>query len=194
MPRARQFDEQEILQKAMNLFWERGYHETSIKDLIEHLGINNASIYNAFGGKKQLFYRAFDHYRSIQAQGLKGFLSTQENIRKGLGLVFQKIITDDCLDETCKGCLIVTTSTELIPMDPHLQSLIKEHKHTMEEIFVDFLKKGVDTGQVSREIDIAMISRLLYTLMMGLRVLGKTKPNPEESLASAQAVISLLDK
>ena len=193
MPRARQFDEEEILYKAMNLFWEKGYHETSIKDLIKHLGINNASIYHAFGGKKQLFYKAFNHYRLIQIEGLKGFLSTQENIREGLVQVFLKIISDDSNDEACKGCLIVNTSTELIPSDPQLQTLIKEHKQVMEGIFYHFLQKGVQAGQISQEKDIAMISQLLYTLMMGLRVVGKTNPDPEESMASVRAVLTLLD-
>lgn len=193
MPRAKQFDEEEILEKAMMLFWQKGYFDTSIKDLIAYLGISNASIYNAFGGKKQLFYRAFNHYRSTQSKGLGQFLSTQTHTRAGLIQVFQKIIYDDCQDLDCKGCFIVNTSTELIPSDPNILSLIQSQKETIEGAFYEFLQLGVDSGQISPEKDITVISRLLYTLMTGLRVIGKAKPDPNESMASVEAVLSLLD-
>ena len=59
MPRTKQFNEEEILKKAMELFWEKGFHATSIQDLVAHLGINRASLYDTFGGKEELFKKAF---------------------------------------------------------------------------------------------------------------------------------------
>ena len=193
MPRAKQFDEEEILQMAMMLFWEKGYYDTSIKDLIAHLGISNASIYHSFGGKKQLFYKAFAYYRHSQTEGLKQFLSTQKDVRVGLTQAFQKIVYDDCTDDACKGCFIVNTSTELIPSDPAIQSVIATHQKRIESIFFDFLQVGIEAGQISSEKNTVMISQLLYTLMTGLRVVGKTKPNPDDLMASVKAVLSLLD-
>jgi len=55
MPRVKLFDEKEVLTKAMNLFWKQGYAATSIRDLVNHLGINRASLYGTFGDKEQLF-------------------------------------------------------------------------------------------------------------------------------------------
>lgn len=175
------------------LFWEKGYYDTSLKDLIAFLGISNASIYHTFGGKKQLFNKAFAYYRSMQAEGLAQFLGTQTDIRAGLIQVFQKIITDDREDEACKGCFIVNTSTELIPADPHIQAVVKSHQDSIEEIFLNFLKSGVDSGQIASDKNLVVMARLLYTLMTGLRVIGKSKPDPEESTASVEAVLSLLD-
>lgn len=195
MPRAKQFDEEEVLQKAMILFWKKGYHDTSITDLIKFLGISNASIYHTFGGKKELFDRAFEYYRTINFTGLSHFLSTQEDIRIGLKMAFQKIIDDDATDEDCKGCFVVNTSTELLPSDKDdkLQGIITQYQDKMVTTFFTFLEKGVQKGQISPQKDLKMIARLLYTLMMGLRVVAKTKPDPLESQASVDAVLSLLD-
>ena len=193
MPRAKAFDEEEILRKAMMLFWQKGYHDTSIKDLIAYLGISNASIYNAFGGKKQLFIKAISCYQDFHFNGLKAFLESHKEVKSGLVIVFDKLIVDDHEDEACKGCFIVNTTTELIPADPEIQQILERHKEKFEQLFLDYLRAGVENGQISEKINITVIAPLLYTLMTGLRVLGKTKPNPEESRASVQAVLSLLD-
>ncbi len=193
MPRPKAFDEEEILQKAMLLFWKKGYHDTSIKDLIDFLGISNASIYNTFGGKKQLFNRAVACYRSTNHNGLKNFMTTQKDVRKGLIKIFQKIVTDDQNDQDCKGCFIVNTTTELLPADATLQKALSAHKAEMEKLFYDFLKMGVQTGQISKDKNIKTLSKVLYTLMTGLRVLSKTNPQPKELMTSVKTVLSLLD-
>ena len=77
MPRTKAFDEQEVLEKAMELFWKKGYYATSIQDLVNHLGINRASLYDTFGGKKKLFLHTFSHYRTVNTQGVKDFLEGQ---------------------------------------------------------------------------------------------------------------------
>lgn len=193
MPRAKEFNEEKILQKAMMLFWKKGYYNTSLVDLIEFLGISNASIYNAFGGKKELFEKAFEYYRNINYHGFTNFLSTQDDIKQGLRSAFQKIINDDFSDVDCKGCFVVNTTSEFLPADEKLQEVITQYKTTMVKAFHNFLKKGVESGQISNDKDLKTISNLLYTFMMGLRVVGKTRPKKKESLATVEVILSLLD-
>lgn len=133
--RRKEFDEAEVLKKAMILFWKKGYNETSIKDLIQFLGISNASIYNIFGGKKELFNRAIDFYRTSNVKGLSHFISTQQDVRQGLKMVFEKIIQDDNEEDDRKGCFIVNT-TELIPNDPEIQIVLDQHKLINRKIFL----------------------------------------------------------
>ncbi|MEL6674839.1 MAG: TetR/AcrR family transcriptional regulator [Bacteroidota bacterium] len=192
MPRAKQFDEEEVLEKAMLLFWKKGYFDTSITDLIDFLGISNASIYHTFGGKKQLFERAFDRYRQKNLGGLQHFLSTQDDVRKGLKGVFEKIITDDSLDEDCKGCFIANTSSELLPTDEQLMQVIRGYRDAVIETFTTFLRKGVASGQISPDKDLETLASFLYTYMMGLRTVGKLKPDPVESRASVESILALL--
>ena len=71
MPRVKLFDQNEVLTKAMNLFWKQGYAATSVQDLVQHLGINRASLYDTFGDKDQLFKKSFELYRKQNKDGLK---------------------------------------------------------------------------------------------------------------------------
>ncbi len=153
MPRNKEFNEEEVLDKAMLLFWEKGYNDTSIKDLIDALGISNASIYNAFGGKRQLFDLALKHYQSTKMSGIANFFNSQDDVRTGLRVVFEKIVSEDEADKNCKGCFIVNTTTEMIPADSKIQSLMASHRKQIEGHFYDFLHKGVDTGQISKKKD-----------------------------------------
>lgn len=193
MPRVKQFDQEEVLQKAMLLFWKQGYHDTSIDELVKFLGINRASLYDTFGGKKKLYEKALESYRTQNYQGMHAFLQSQENVKEGLRQVFQKITYDDYADEDCKGCFIVNTTTELLPADSDLQAVIEQHGQLVEQAFVDFLQKGVERGQISKDKDLKTLASLLYTLMTGLRVVGKTKPEVAVSMAAVDAVLSLLE-
>ena len=192
MPRSKQFDEQEVLKKAMMLFWKQGYHATSMQDLVDHLGINRASLYTTFGGKRNLFDRAFDQYRQHQSQGLARFLESQEDVVAALRLLFHRLIQDDVEDESAKGCFIVNTTTELLPGDPALQETLLQHEAHIQGLFRDALERGVARGQVAEGKDLAALARLLYTLMTGLRVMGKTKPDPVASMASVEVALQVL--
>ncbi len=192
MPKVKLFDQNEVLEKAMLLFWERGYYDTSVQDLVDYLGISRSSLYDTFGGKKQLYYSAFELYRRSNREGLVDFLRTQEDVKVGLRMAFEKLVSDDFADPACKGCFIVNTSTELLPLDDKLKEDIAAHKEAMESILRDFLQKGVDAGQISSDKDLLTLARVIYVTMTGLRVLGKTRPHPEESMAAVDAVMLLL--
>lgn len=192
MPRPKQFDEKEVLKKAMVLFWKNGYHNTSIEDLVVELDIKRGSLYATFGGKKALFEQALKLYRTMNREKLGQFLQSQQNVLIGLRLLFKDLIAADFQDDDCMGCFVVNTTTELLPADKKMESDLIAHKVGTEDEFYKFLEKGVETGQISKEIDIKMISKLLYTFMNGLRVNGKIKPAQEESLAQAEAIIGLL--
>ena len=193
MPRPKQFDEQDVLQKAVMLFWKQGYYHTSIQDLVNHLGINRASLYGTFGGKKALFDRAFQWYRTQQLVRLRAFLERQLNVRTGLRLLFQRIIEDDCADPDAQGCFMVNTTTELVPADVAVQDVLVTHRQSVQAIFATAIARGIEQGNIATDVQPTMIADLLYTLMTGLLVVGKTKADPSSLLATVDAVLSLLD-
>ena len=94
MPRVKKFDERETLQQAMEIFWKKGFHATSIQDLVDGLGIKIASIYHTFGDKEQLFIRAFNHYRLSSFDGVKEFLYGFESVKEGLMAMFELAIDE----------------------------------------------------------------------------------------------------
>ncbi|MEM9984552.1 MAG: TetR/AcrR family transcriptional regulator [Bacteroidota bacterium] len=193
MPRNKLFDEEKALDQAMVLFWKKGYHETSITDLIEALGISNASIYHSFKGKRQLFDRAFERYRQRSLAGVQAFIQTQTNVKAGLRLIFQRIIQDDLLDPQGKGCMVVNTTTELLPDDEAMRRVVEQYRADVISTFYAFLQQGVAWGQVSGDKSLITIANLLFTYMMGLRVADKIKPDEASANASLEALLSLLD-
>ncbi len=193
MPRVKLFSEEEALEKAMMIFWKKGYHDTSIQDLVDYLGINRASLYDTFGGKKKLFDSVFEYYRKSGNEGLREVLNSQDNVKETFRMIFRHVIEEDMADPDNKGCLVANTTTELLPQDTELKSVITRHKESVEKIFYDFLLLGVDRGEISAAKDLKTMASLLYTLLTGLRVTGKTRPDQKESMASVDAVLSLLD-
>ncbi|CAM1349650.1 TetR/AcrR family transcriptional regulator [Tenacibaculum insulae] len=193
MPRVKLFDEQEVLNKAMNLFWKQGYAATSINDLVNHLGINRASLYSTFGDKDQLFKKAFKHYRRTGIEGIKTFFDNHENVKEGFLKLFEMAVDEAINDTDKKGCFVVNTTTELVPGDSVISKTLEENKKELEILFYSFLKKGKDKGQLKTDKDLKVLASLLFTLYSGIRVVSKINTDTKEMTASINLALSLLD-
>ncbi len=193
MPRTKKFDEKEVLEKAMQLFWLQGFHATSIQDLVDHLGINRASLYDTYGGKESLFQKAFQLYREQNTSGLRQFLKSRPQVKEGLRALFEAAIEEAGRDTDRKGCFVVNTVTELVPGDPTLLQVLAENKRTFEGLFYDYLKEGEDAGQFPQGKNLRAIASLLFTLYNGLKVVSKVAPGQQEYQASIDEVLRLLE-
>jgi len=193
MPRVKLFDEKEVLSKATELFWKKGYHATSIQDLVSFLGINRGSLYDTYGGKKELFDKAFQLYRTNNSKGTTRFLESQNDVKKGFRKLFEMGINESISDKDKKGCFVVNTTTELIPGEKGVLKILQENKKIVEGIFYDFLLKGQKNGEISKNKNLKNISRLFYTFYNGLKVVAKVETNPKELLNSVDEILTLLD-
>jgi TetR/AcrR family transcriptional repressor of nem operon len=194
MPRVKLFDENEVLTKAMNLFWKQGYAATSVQDLVSHLGINRASLYDTFGDKEQLFRKSFELYRKTNIEGLKQFLGGHKDIREGFTKLFDNAIQEAITDKDRKGCFVVNTTTELVPNDESIAEVLQSNKHEFENIFLEYLKKGEDAGQIKTDQNLESIAALFYTLYNGLRVVSKVQPDKKSLSQSVKVALSVLGR
>lgn len=192
MPRVKQFNETDVLNKAMDLFWKQGYAATSISDLVSHLGINRASIYDTFGDKEQLFLKAFNHYRSTNQDAIESFLKSQQNIKEGFTSLFKMAIEEAIKDKDRKGCFVVNTTTELIPNDEKVTQLLEKNKEDFQAIFYRYLVLGQKKGQISQETDCKTTATLLFILYNGIRVVSKVERDRKVLLESISIVIKQL--
>ena len=193
MPRVKLFDQNEVLKKATELFWKKGYHATSIQDLVSFLGINRGSLYDTYGGKKELFDRAFQLYRSTTSNGVAVFLESQNDVKKGFRKLFEMGINESVSDKDKKGCFVVNTTTELIPGENEMLKILQENKRVFESVFYEFLLKGQQNGQIPKNKNLKTISSLYYTFYNGLKVLAKVQSEPKELLNSVDEILMLLD-
>lgn len=192
MPRVKQFNEEEVLQKAVAVFWKKGYHATSIQDLVNALGINRASIYHTFGDKQQLFERAFNLYRQSSGDWVKGFLSGFESVHQGFHGLFERAIDESIADPDHKGCFVVNSITELIPGESSIEPILADHTQGITQLFEEYLQQGVDSGEISPDKDLQSIATMLFTLYNGLKVVTKITRDRDKLLGMANTALSVL--
>lgn len=192
MPRVKQFNEDEVLQKAINVFWMKGYHATSIQDLVDALEINRASIYHTFGDKQQLFNRAFCQYRESSQGSVREFLHGFSSVREGMHSLFEYAIDDALADPENKGCFVINAITELIPGESPMEEVLEDHTSDFIQFFTDYLQKGVDSGELSPDKDIRSIAVMLFTLYNGLKVVSKVNKDRESLLSMVQTALGVL--
>ncbi|MEM7103725.1 MAG: TetR/AcrR family transcriptional regulator [Bacteroidota bacterium] len=193
MPRTKNFCKQEVLDKAMELFWTKGFHATSISDLVTHLGINRASLYDTYGGKQQLFDQAFENYRTVNMNRVKDFLNQHDSVKEGFYNLFEQAIDQTLSDKDHKGCFVVNVTTEMSPADETLQNVLIQHKKQVELVFYNFLEKGQESGELNPTKDLKSIAALLLTLYNGLMVVAKIDADKSQLISSVDAGLSVLD-
>jgi len=189
--RPREFDEEEVLDAAIDCFWSRGYELASVRDLAEQMGITGASLYNAFGDKRSLYRQAFVRYLE---QTVRDRVARLETLPPALAIrtFFDEIIERSVDDEQCRGCMLVNAALELAPYDPEFRQLVSE-----ELMFIEaFFRRCAASGQQEGSIDGARtpddVGKLLLSVLLGIRVLARTDPRRELLEGAANAALALL--
>ncbi len=192
MPRNKQFDEDEVLEKAMHLFWKQGYSATSVQDLVSHLGINRASLYATYGDKEVLFKKAFQRYRTNNYEGLKQFFLQQKKVKDAFEQLFYQAIEEAFSDADAKGCFVVNTTTELIPNDPQWNQVLDQNQKDFIQLFHDFLERGVASGQIPEGTDLKSTAMAFYIFYNGIRVVAKVNPNKNALRGAVRQLLLLI--
>jgi len=187
MARPREFDETTVLEAAMNCFWAQGFEQTSVRDLAEWMGITGASLYNAFGDKRSLYRRAFVYYL---AQTVHDRVARLEKLPPALAIrtFFHEIIERSVDDERRRR----QHTLELAPYDPEFRNLVAE-----EMVFIEaFFRRCIDAGQKDGSIADARpadeLAKLLLSVLLGIRVLARTRPQREVLEGAGNGVLALL--
>lgn len=192
MGRPREFDETSALDQVVQQFWARGFEATSVRDLAAATRIGTTSLYNAFGDKNQIFRSALEQYseRRTRAclQEIERLSSPAERIR-----AFVSRIIDAALDDPDrKGCLVINTAIELGPHDPEIAAIVAGYLGEVEEFFQRNFAAAQKAGEAELSISPADAARSFSTLMFGLRVLARTRPDRETMEGAVRPLLALL--
>src|SRR5579864_8708626 len=107
MARTKDFNETEVLAKAIKLFWQKGYNGTSMQDLVDGLGISRSSMYDTFGDKHTLFIRSLENYRKMATNEMKGIVDSAPTAKEAIRRMFEYTIAELLSDKQHKGCFLV---------------------------------------------------------------------------------------
>jgi len=174
MARTKDFDETEVLAKAIKLFWQKGYNGTSMQDLVDTLGISRSSLYDTFGDKHQLYLKALRSYKQTEStkrdQILNGYVPAKVAIRQIMDLTILEMIRD----KQHKGCFLINSAVETAPHDKETNAIICQNEQQLEDAFYEVIKKGQSTGEISGKQDPRALARFLFNTIVGIRVTGKS--------------------
>ena len=193
MARPREFDETAVLEAAMNCFWAQGFEQTSVRDLAEQMGITGASLYNAFGDKRSLYRQAFVHYL---AQTVRDRVARLQKLppTQAIRAFFDEIIERSVDDEQRRGCMLVNAALELAPYDPEFQQLVAEEMIFIEGFFRRCAEAGQKDGSITDRRTADELAKLLLSVLLGIRVLARTRPQREVLEGAARGALALLDR
>ncbi len=193
MPWEKQYDETDVLKRAMEAFWARGYKATSINDLVAATGINRGSLYAGFTDKRSLFMRALEHYDREHRQAFLCALARNFAPREAILAAFQQVV-DSCQEgRNRKGCLLVNTALELSRHDPDIERIVQAKLEEVETFFRTRIEAAQKAGTIRPEVPVAEKAQVLFALFMGLRVITRSRPDPVLMKAVVKQVAALLD-
>jgi len=167
------FDPQQVLEKAMNAFWERGYEGISIEDLIQCTGIGRGSLYDTFDDKHSLYLAALEHYiASVRAQTI-ALLEQTRTLQEVLEQLFQTQVDALLSDPARRGCFLVNATVEMAPYDPEVHKIVQSAHQELEEGLYRLLIKAQVAGELSWRHDPHQLAHFLVATLVSLRVLAR---------------------
>ena len=185
MGRPKSYDRSEVLRKATDLFWRKGYEGTHLGELVQATGINRFSLYKEFGGKEGLFQAALETYLA----GLAGLSAILE--REPLGLANIRAFYETFLEqEFLHGCFALNTIREkhVVPVESYAR--IEEFARSSEEVFRRNLAAARDRGELLPDTDVDGLAKFLTAFDMGLLTYGIVSPDKR----GKQRIIAVLDR
>ncbi len=187
--RPRTFDTEAAVERAMNVFWSRGYHATALPDLLRATSLSRGSLYAAFGDKHSLFLRALDRYIADALTRMDGEMSAAKDPVEGLRAYLAGYVERTSGANGRRGCLLVATAMELAGRDPEVDRRIAGFFKGMEKRVAEALSRAKSAGKLARNVEPASAARILVCFVEGLRVIGKTAPARAASQATADAIL-----
>lgn len=173
MPRETRFDEDAALERAMRVFWAKGFEATSISDLVAAMEINKGSLYNTFGSKKELFTRAFLKYDRERRRALLTRLEGMDDPLLAIERLFDALIAESEADAERRGCLLVNTALELPNHPADVQGIVAAAMDDFERFFERIIRRGQERGQIDATLNASQAATSLLTQAVGLRVLAR---------------------
>lgn len=183
MPWEKNYNETEVLERAMHAFWARGYEATSMRDLVEATGINRGSIYAAYSNKHTLFMEALRHYDKVHRADYLDRISKRHTPRDTIIAAFEGACKAVGRKGVPGGCLLVNTVIELSPHDAEVRDFVHACLSEVEDFFFLNIEAGKRDGTIKTAGTSRETAQALLCLFLGVRVL--TRGNPRKAAMDA---------
>jgi len=193
MARHKEFDRDEALHKAMEVFWARGYNATSIQDLVEHMRINRQSIYDTFGDKHALYLQSLDHYCQVEGCKAIELLESSASIKKAVRKLFMEVVDGSVGATEQRGCFAGNAMSELAGRCKATADRTNSNMAVMEGALYRALLRGKKAGELKALSEPRAVARFLYSSLQGLVLMSKATQDRKTLEDVVKVTLSVLD-
>lgn len=180
MARPIEFDRQEVLQNAMEMFWQQGFRETSMQDLVKATELHPGSLYGAFGNKRRLFIEALGLYFDARSKKMEELLGSGDSPLDGVRSYFAALLDNILRDSNSSGCLLINSAMEFSTRDQEIAELIDGMFQRNEALLQEALQRAQACGELAADKDPEALARYLLVGVRGMRVYARSQPSREQ--------------
>jgi len=188
----KQFDRHDVLDRAMAVFWERGYEATSIQDLLQAMGINRGSLYATFGDKQQLFLAVLDHYAEKVSVAMLDALGDPDP-RHAIAQMFAVLLRRTSDPGSPRGCLNTNTALECPGSGDAITRTVAERLGQQESALYHVLHRAQVAGALARGQDCRALARFFVGVAQGVNVVHKAGADPATLQDIVRIALGALD-
>jgi len=196
--RPRTFNREKALNKAMEIFWAKGYEGATLTDLQKAMGgITAPSFYAAFGSKEKLFREAVDLYSKIQEIPILNALTSKSTARASVEAFLMVIAESFTQSDKPHGCLVILGGINCMQDNKSVQDYLRDRRAERQHVILQRLQRGVEDGDLPADIDLKRIATFYSTVISGLAILardGATRKDLKTTVESAMAAWDTLVK
>src|SRR5262245_9904440 len=174
MARPREFDPETVLDRAMMVFWSKGYEATSLSDLCDATELNRSSLYASFGDKHALFLETINRYGDRAVARVSAALSQPMHVRDVLAAFYADMIDGIIAGPGRTGCFLGNCAAEVVRHDRIAAPIVRRNMARLEATFRDAFTRAKERGELAASADIDALARFFLSNSQGLRLMGKT--------------------
>jgi len=187
MARPRTFEENEVLERALTVFWNRGYDGTSIEELVQQTGVGRASLYGAFGDKEHLFQRVVEHYVSKLDDGAL-VADTPRSARNLLEVLMARRVSMLCPQTGPRGCFLLLSGTSGGSAELTREMLARAMVQT-RELMEAILRRAQREGALGLHEDVGVLAQFLVVVLQGIAASARAGVSTQELSSVAQLAV-----
>ena len=173
MARTKAFNEEDVLDKAVEVFWVKGYEAASMQDLVDAMGIQRGSLYATFGSKQQLFLLSLERYGKVVVSKLLDILESKTSAIESIEMFFAQLVEHLLTAGPLRSCLVTNSAIERGLSDEETRKKVQHLLNALEKGFYNTLKRARKNGEISEELDLRTVANFLTSNIQGLLVMGK---------------------
>lgn len=190
--RPREFDRDQVLDRAVSTFWAYGYAAASLDVLTESMGINRPSLYSTFGNKHELFMAAIDRYAATIGRRQITSLINEPDIRRAVGNFFEEVVRCVTSKDQPAGCLIACVAIEEAEKNAEVRNKISCMVAQTDDAIARRLRLAQDEGQLSQQVNPHSLARMILSIIQSLALRARIGASRDELSALAKDFIMVL--